>query len=118
MGNVGVKVARHSGGPEIAGPNAENSLDAEDRQLVEGYVRNYMPGISQTMVAHAKCYYTTTPDEHFVIDRVPSKPQVTVVAGLSGHGFKFTSVLGEIASELVMEKQIELDIELFAFSRF
>jgi sarcosine oxidase len=44
------------------------------------------------------CLYTTTPDHHFIVDR--SGP-VTVLAGFSGHGFKFTPAIGELAAGLV-----------------
>jgi glycine/D-amino acid oxidase-like deaminating enzyme len=40
--------------------------------------------------------YTMSPDEHFRIGTVPGASQVRYVAGLSGHGFKFTSMLGEL----------------------
>ncbi|MGI9471287.1 MAG: N-methyl-L-tryptophan oxidase [Rubripirellula sp.] len=118
LGDSGVKVARHSGGPVISGPSDEGTEDAEDRQLVENYLRDYMPGVSQTLLSQAKCYYTTTPDEHFVMDQLADHPRVTVIAGLSGHGFKFTSVLGEIARDLVMGKTSPLNIDLFRIGRF
>ena len=36
------------------------------------------------------------------------------MAGLSGHGFKFTSVLGEIASQLATTQATSQDLDLFA----
>jgi sarcosine oxidase len=59
-----------------------------------------------------------TPDEHFILDRLPDAPNVVVVAGLSGHGFKFTSVLGQIASELAIEGHSKLDIDFLSIRRF
>ena len=41
-------------------------------------------------------------DEHFVIDRHPEHAQVVFAAGLSGHSFKFTSVLGSILADLAL----------------
>jgi hypothetical protein len=50
-------------------------------------------------VSHAAmCIYTMTSDEHFIIDAHPEYPQVGLAAGLSGHGFKFSSMVGEILS--------------------
>jgi glycine/D-amino acid oxidase-like deaminating enzyme len=43
--------------------------------------------------------YAMTPDEHFIIDAHPEYPQVSLAAGFSGHGFKFSSVVGEILSD-------------------
>lgn len=114
----GVKVARHSGGEPLDRPTESEGTDDYDRELVNEYVTKYLPGVSNRLCVWSPCYYTSTPDEHFIVDRLPSKPQVTVVAGLSGHGFKFTSVLGEIASQLVTSGSSRQDIGLFSIERF
>jgi glycine/D-amino acid oxidase-like deaminating enzyme len=62
--------------------------------------------------------YTMTPDEHFIVDAHPDFPQVSLAAGFSGHGFKFSSVVGEILSELATTRTISSDISLFSGSRF
>jgi glycine/D-amino acid oxidase-like deaminating enzyme len=62
--------------------------------------------------------YTMTPDEHFIIDAHPEYPQVSLAAGFSGHGFKFSSVVGEILSDLAMTRETASDIALFSGSRF
>lgn len=118
MGDSGVKVARHSGGIEIDSPTPDVQIDKEDRRLVDTYLRKYMPGVQPQLVSQAKCYYSTTPDEHFIVDRLPQDENVTVVAGLSGHGFKFTSVLGEIAGRLTVGGQPGYEIDLFRLNRF
>jgi len=68
---------------------------------------------------HAEtCLYTMTPDEHFVIDKHPDFSQVTLAAGFSGHGFKFTSVLGEVLAELATGGTPGYDLGLFSARRF
>ena len=100
----GVKVAEHTGGVDIADPLADDkAVEPEDRARVEAYIRDYLPGVSTTPVRHAVCYYTMSPDEHFVVGRHPEHPNVAFVAGLSGHGFKFASVLGEVLAELTLD---------------
>lgn len=64
------------------------------------------------------CTYTNSPDEDFIIDRLPGHANVLVACGFSGHGFKFTSVVGEILSELVTTGTTKQDISAFAISRF
>ena len=114
----GVKVARHSGGERLHEPQAsDHPPDQLDRALVDTYVATYLPGVSRRQIAEAGCYYTMTPDEHFILDVHPEQPQVTIVAGLSGHGFKFTSVLGEIASQLAISGSTTQSISLFALDR-
>ena len=74
--------------------------------------------IVHRLLAHCPCYYTMTRDEHFIIDCVGDHKQVTLVAGISGHGYKFTSVLGEVASQLVISGSAQLDISQFRIARF
>jgi sarcosine oxidase len=64
------------------------------------------------------CIFTNSPDEHFVIDRLPDAPQVSVAAGFSGHGYKFCSVVGEIMADLAMHDGTSHDIGLFRLDRF
>jgi monomeric sarcosine oxidase len=109
----GVKVARHSGGEPIDGPTESHPHSAEDEQLVGDFVARHLPGVSTAEKTQAGCYYTVTPGEHFIVDTLPEHPQVTLVAGLSGHGFKFTGVLGEIAAALAGGQVPPYDLTLF-----
>jgi glycine/D-amino acid oxidase-like deaminating enzyme len=61
--------------------------------------------------------YTMTEDQHFVIDIHPRHPQVSIAAGFSGHGFKFSSLVGEILCDLVLTRKTSSDIVLFSISR-
>jgi sarcosine oxidase len=62
--------------------------------------------------------FTNSPDEHFILDVLPDRPQVTLAAGFSGHGFKFCSVVGEIMAELALDGGTRHDIGLFRLARF
>jgi len=64
------------------------------------------------------CMYTVSPDEHFVVDHHPQYSQVSFTAGLSGHGFKFASVLGEILTELSLDGQTQLPAGFLSCERF
>ncbi|MCA9140833.1 MAG: N-methyl-L-tryptophan oxidase [Planctomycetales bacterium] len=116
--DAGVKVARHSGGTKIAGPTLEGGVDDEDRSLVERFVDNYLPGVGSRLTAQLGCYYTVTKDENFIVDLHPDHEQVVIVAGLSGHGFKFTSVLGELASQLAIDGSTTLETSFLGIGRF
>lgn len=113
----GVKVSRHDGGSPLDHPVGPHPADDQDRQKVEAFMAAHLPGIGNDLSAQAGCYYTMTRDEHFVVDIHPQFASVSVVAGLSGHGFKFTSVLGEIASQLVLDGRSSWDTRLFRFNR-
>jgi sarcosine oxidase len=62
--------------------------------------------------------YTNTPDEHFIVDYHPQHPQVVVISACSGHGFKFSPVIGEIAAQLVNDETPAFDLGLFELGRF
>jgi glycine/D-amino acid oxidase-like deaminating enzyme len=58
-----------------------------------------------------------TPDGHFLVGPHPRHPQVALAAGLSGHGFKFAPVLGEILADLALEGSTRHPIEFLAPGR-
>jgi glycine/D-amino acid oxidase-like deaminating enzyme len=58
-----------------------------------------------------------SPDGHFIVDRHPEHPQVVFAAGLSGHGFKFTPVLGEALCQLALDGKSDLPIEFLSAAR-
>ena len=62
--------------------------------------------------------FTNTPDEHFVIDHLPNSPEVIAVSACSGHGFKFSSAIGEILADMAMDREPAFDLSLFKITRF
>ena len=59
-----------------------------------------------------------TPDERFLIGPLPGYRNVLVAGGFSGHGFKFTPVVGEILKQLALEETTSYDIAAFDPGRF
>ena len=82
----------------------------DDVRRVETFVRERLPALRTPRIDARTCMYTMTPDEHFIIDRHPEHPQVAFAAGFSGHGFKFSSVVGEILADLAVEGRTRWDI--------
>lgn len=102
---LGVKVAEHSGGEEVADPLTDSRpLEEPDLARVRDFVGEQLPlvGSAARHLRHAVCFYTMSPDEQFIIDTHPQHKNVVFSAGLSGHGFKFTSVLGEVMADLTL----------------
>ncbi len=114
----GVKIAEHSGGAVVNDPlHADRSVDAQDRSRVERFLATHLPGVSHRPTHHVVCFYTMSPDEHFIVDRHTQHNQVAFAAGLSGHGFKFTTVLGEVLADLVLTGQTPLPIDFLRCDR-
>jgi sarcosine oxidase len=115
----GVKVACHTGGEVIADPaSVDRRLDERDLAKVRQFTREWFPEVGAELLRHETCLYTMSPDEHFIVDRHPGHPQVAFAAGLSGHGFKFASVLGEILSDLIVDGGTALPAEFLGVRRF
>jgi sarcosine oxidase len=118
-GPVGLKLARHYPG-EISDPDTINRVPAstEDRDLVEALHQFIPEGYAET-IAMKICMYTNSPDGHFILDYLPGFGRdVAVATGFSGHGFKFSSVVGEIMADLAMEGGTPLPIAFLSARRF
>ncbi len=93
----GVKAGWHGVGP-VVDPDERDFLPRPDQLAdLQRYARDWLPGVDADAVTPISCTYTTTPDEHFVLDRIGP---IVVGAGFSGHGFKFTPVVGRILADL------------------
>jgi sarcosine oxidase len=90
----------------------------EDEELLRDYARRYFPTGAGPTMRLATCMFTNTPDDHFVLDRLPDYPQITVGAGFSGHGFKFASAVGEVLADLSLDGETDHDVGLFGLDRF
>ena len=70
-------------------------------------------------MSYAKvCLYANTPNEDFILDAIPGLPHTFVVGGLSGHGFKFTPLLGQILADLAIGGTVRYDLSRFSLGRF
>src|SRR5438105_6541402 len=97
----GVKVAEHHTGLSTHPDRRSFDVDPEGRDRVVGYVEEWFPGLDPEPVGAETCLYTTTPTEDFVIDRAGP---LVVAAGFSGHGFKFTPLVGRLVADLALSR--------------
>jgi glycine/D-amino acid oxidase-like deaminating enzyme len=112
-----VKVALH-GGPPYDPDDPERKTDQQVVERVRAFMAKYLPGANGWLVSSRVCLYTMTPDEHFVIDFHPQYSNVVIASCCSGHGFKFSPVLGKILSDLALTGRTDHDISLFGVGRF
>jgi sarcosine oxidase len=92
----GVKVAAHHVGPEVD-PDTSAGPDEAMAAYVVDYVREWFPGLEPEARHIARCLYTTTPDESFVLER---HGPLVIGSPCSGHGFKFTPLIGRRLADL------------------
>ena len=109
----GVKVAMHSGG-DLCTPETLRDATADGEVAeVRSCLARFIPALNRPLLKSVPCMYTLTPDEHFVVSTHPEFPQVAIAAGFSGHGFKFTSVIGEVLADLACNGTTQHPIALF-----
>lgn len=115
---AGLKIGRHDQGE----PHEPNTplvpfSQAQDTSDLNQLLSRYMPQVGPFHVGKT-CMYTRTPDEHFIIDHHPKYSHVMIASGFSGHGFKFASVIGEVLTDMVLDKSPDFDLSLFSIERF
>ena len=100
---------------------AADGLSREPTSADEDALRRglaaFFPEADGDILALRTCMFTNTPDEHFILDRLPELPEVIVASPCSGHGFKFASAIGEILADLATEGASRFDLSLFALDR-
>ena len=116
---AGLKLAHHFP-TQITDPdNVNREITKEDMENVKYCLDKYLPGVFDSFLSTKVCLYANSPDENFIIDKLPGfEENVSIACGFSGHGFKFASVVGEILADLAMEGKTDLPIEFLNANRF
>jgi sarcosine oxidase len=95
----GLKAGAHHEGREV-GPEDEAGPDpAVVARTAEWIARTY-PDADPDPVGAETCMYTTTPDEHFILER---RGKVVIGSACSGHGFKFAPAIGSRLAALAAD---------------
>ncbi len=114
-----VKLAEHTGGEPVDDPDRlDRALHDADATRVRSFATRFLPALGTRVVRHAACMYTMTPDEHFVVGLHPASARVAFAAGLSGHGFKLSPILGQALADLALDGHTAEPIALFSPARF
>lgn len=114
----GMKLALHHHG-ETSDPDALNRTVSEaEVAFMRSIVEQYVPDGNGALRETAVCMYTNLPDDHFIIDAHPAHPTVIIASPCSGHGFKFSSAIGEVLADMAIGQSPRFDTSLFAITRF
>lgn len=106
----GFKVAPDDPGPIVDPDTQDRRLTDERVAASRSYLARRFPALADRPIAEGRvCQYETTPDTHFIIDRLPALGTLNawVVGGGSGHGFKHGPVVGEYLSGLVTGQPVD-----------
>ncbi len=116
--NGWVKATSHAFGVPI---DPDNVTLQDDRIIssISAQIQELLPALQHAKIARIdSCMYDVSPDEDFILGRLPSDPRVIVATGLSGHAFKFGLLLGDILSSLVSNTEPPVPLDRFRLSRF
>jgi sarcosine oxidase len=113
----GVKVAGLHFGDTTDPDTVDRTASPRDEERVRTWLRRRMPLANGVRRDAKVCMYTNTPDANFIVDRLPGQPNVVVASACSGHGFKFSSVIGEILADLVLDGETRHPIGFLSADR-
>ena len=113
FGEPAPKVAQDVGGPEISHPDRrDDEADAGALERVNRFVDEHLPDAAGPVHVLRTCVYTMPPDRDFVLGRLPQHPNALIALG-AAHGFKFSSLFGQIVADLAIDGETQHDIGPF-----
>ena len=110
----GLKIGRHDGGQKVDPDGMIVPYGPDDEAELRPFLEKFLPKGNGPLLKGSTCLYTLTPDENFILDQHPEFPHVFISAGFSGHGFKFSSVVGEIISQVITKGKSDYDLSGFS----
>lgn len=111
----GVKVGIHYQGTIVDDPEqVRRRPSAEDVERTCVVAKRLLPECG-TVRSSGTCFYTNTPDRHYLLDRHPEHSHVVYASTCSGHGFKTSPAVGEALADLVTDQTPQTDIEPFHY---
>jgi sarcosine oxidase len=113
----GVKVARHHGGRPADPDAVDRDASDSDERPVREFIKRYMPRANGRRLDSRVCMYTNTPDFNFILDFHPDNERVVIASPCSGHGFKFSNVIGSIVADLALTGRTSYEIGFLSLER-
>ncbi|MCE7737294.1 MAG: N-methyl-L-tryptophan oxidase [Candidatus Heimdallarchaeota archaeon] len=87
--------------------------NAEVAELLTNYIQTRFREIDADPIDLQSCLYTMTEDENFIVDFHPNYSKIIIGAGFSGHGFKFTPLIGKMLSQMAINETTSYDRSKF-----
>jgi monomeric sarcosine oxidase len=96
----GLKAGVHHGGAEVGPDEGGGDADPALVERIADWVARTYSDADPAPVAAETCMYTTTADEHFILER---RGRVVIASPCSGHGFKFAPAIGQRLAQMALE---------------
>ncbi|MDD5655991.1 MAG: FAD-dependent oxidoreductase [Elusimicrobia bacterium] len=107
------------GAPGRPGDAPEREVSPAFERKVRAFLKRYIPELAGFTECEGHVnYYANTRDGDFIVDRLPGCSNGYLMAGFSGHGFKFAPLLGQAAAQLIVGGKSDLNLHRFRLGRF
>ena len=116
---TGVKSAMHVNKADYVQDvyNIDRTIEEKDLKEFKERISLYLPKVFGKLNKLSTCLYTMAADDNFVIDFLPRNKNIILASPCSGHGFKFSVIIGEILKDLALYGKSEFDLSLFNIKR-
>ncbi|HEX2059247.1 MAG TPA: FAD-dependent oxidoreductase [Thermoanaerobaculia bacterium] len=112
----GFKIADDTRGEAIDPTGMERVPSSEGIARARRLLAERFPALARAPLVEARvCQYENSPDGHLILDRHPSRKNVWIAGGGSGHGFKLAPAVGELMARAILS-DAKLP-EMFALAR-
>jgi len=99
-----LKVADDTRGAVIDPTTQNRKASKELIARTRGFLAERFPEVQdQPLLSAEVCQYENSPDGDLIIDQHPAAKNVWLLGGGSGHGFKLSPAVGEIAAHAILE---------------
>jgi monomeric sarcosine oxidase len=113
-----LKAASHRFGTPID-PDARIPVEQQVIEQVSQRLYKLIPALQDAQLVQVdSCMYDVSREEHFILDYHPHDARVVFATGLTGHGFKFGPLLGEILCSLLRDTPPPVPLDRFRLARF
>lgn len=113
-----IKVAADHVGASVDPDDVDRQVGPEYIRQMRDWIQRWQPGLVDAADQASVCLYTNTPDHDFLIGAHPENQRLVLAGGFSGHGFKFSILVGDILADLVLDGHTSRPIDRFRVDRF
>jgi sarcosine oxidase len=106
-----VKIAVSASFTDLPGPDdLDRNVDPGIMTVVTDAVARFMPGLIPSPIRVSAYMDGYTPDGHALVGSLPATPNVWILGGFSGHGFKLSPAIGQAAADLIRHGKTGLPV--------
>jgi glycine/D-amino acid oxidase-like deaminating enzyme len=106
----GFKIANDAHGPPIDPDAGDRTASAQGLAEARLFMARRFPALAGAQLVESRvCQYENSSNGDFLIDRHPDHPNVVLVGGGSGHGFKHGPEVGRLAARLALDDAATTD---------